>query len=78
MYFLNNAHLDSHISCIIYRVSYRIFWWGGGRSLWGSVCGRARTRSTHMLACVQARGSGGMPPQEQFFFRSSQIASHAI
>ena len=37
---------------------------GGG----GEVCGHARTHNTYVLACMQAR----------VFFRSSQIASHAI
>ena len=30
-----------------------------------------------VAACVSTRGSGGMLPQENFEFRSSQIASDA-
>ena len=48
------------------RVSYRIFWWGGGEE----VCGRARTHNTYVLAYVQARGVWGHappPPPEKIF-----------
>ena len=52
---------------------------GGEEVCGGSVCGRARARSTCALACVQARGVWGhAPPGKKNFFRSSQIASHAI
>ena len=58
---------SSH-ACTVGRVSYRIFGWGGEEVCGGSVCGRARARSTHALVCMQARGSGGMPPQEKKIF----------
>ena len=55
------------------------FWVGGEEVCGGSVCGRARARSTRALACVQARGVWGhAPPGKKNSFRSSQIASHAI
>ena len=49
----------------VHRVSYRIFWWGGGGE---EVCGRARTHNTYVLACVQARGVWGHAPPQKIFF----------
>ena len=61
-----------------HRVSYRIFCWGGGGKKFVGQCVWACT-STHALVCVQARGVWGhAPPGKKIFFRSSQIASHAI
>ena len=58
------------------RVSYRILSWGGKED--GSRMIVA-CESIHTRKCVYLLGgSGGMLPQENFEFRSSQIASDAI
>ena len=46
---------------------------GGGRSLWGSVCGLG---STHALACVQARGVWGLLTQSETKFPTIILMTH--
>ena len=53
---------------------------GGGKKFVGQ-CVWACVNTQHIRVNVRVcklGGSGGMPPQKKIFFRSSQIASHAI
>ena len=53
------------IAIMIHQGFIQDFWVGGEEVCGGSVCGRARARSTRALACVQARGVWG-PGKKNF------------
>ena len=70
----NDIIIKKH-NIVLDRVSYRIFWCGGGgRSLWGTaaVC---VGMGMYMQAIIG--GLGACPPKKFFFFFRSQIASYA-
>ena len=51
---------------------------GGGKHDGSRVIVACESTLTHAKCVCLLGGSGGMPPQENFEFRSSQIASDAI
>ena len=51
---------------------------GGGEQNGSRMIVACESTLTHAYECVPTRGSGDMPAQENFEFRSSQIASYAI
>ena len=51
---------------------------GGGEQDGSRMIVGCESMLTHASVCMTTGGSGGMPPQEIFEVRSSQIASDAI